>query len=54
MVTSMNTNSYIIVAFVRLQEWLLVRIPIVILLWLLFSYKNGCGNDMDFITAFGV
>ena len=54
MVTSMNTNFYISVAFVWLQEWLLVQIPIFILVWLLFGYKNGCGNDMDFITAFGV
>ena len=54
MVTSTNTNCYVIVAFVQLQEWLLVQIPIVILLWLLFSYKNSCCNDMDFITAFGV
>ena len=50
----MNTKWYIIVAFVWLQEWLLVLIPSDILLWLLFSYKNGCGNDMDFITAFGI
>ena len=53
-VTGKNTKWYIIVAFVWLQEWLLVWIPSDILLWLLFSYKNGCGNDMDFITAFGI
>ena len=54
MVTSANTKWYIIVAFGQLQGQLLVQIPSDILLWLLVSYKNGCGNDMDFITAFGI